>query len=331
MGEEPHPGNKESGTSQGQRGARGTEHRLLAGTKPLTSQAPASAPRSDWNTDPPGGSDLQKASTMVHGWLRRGGDPESYRGPALPARPAGFSASTRPPCLQASPTGAGHPEVLLPLLQNLGGAPDPTDRLGPGPGLGVDDDEERTRGIEVCWPTASPDVPDPLYDAGRVLPALPSPLLADPHPTPPSDLRPCSLGLGLDRSSKMASLAHELWRPRSRPSKTRATLTAAPLPTPVPSQENGNISGRGYELLGTRLCCVCGALWNPGGLGGRAPAGTPAHCCLFPRWMDHAALRSPPHPPGSLVLGGKPPAREGTAQPVQGPRGRNRSPSHQAD
>lgn len=81
LGEEPRPGNKESGTSQGQRGAQGTEHRLLAGTKPLTSQAPASAPRSDWNTDPPGGSDLQKASTVVHGWLRRGRDPESYRGP----------------------------------------------------------------------------------------------------------------------------------------------------------------------------------------------------------------------------------------------------------
>ena len=43
LGEEPRPGNKESGTSQGQRGAQGTEHRLLAGTKPLTSQAPASA------------------------------------------------------------------------------------------------------------------------------------------------------------------------------------------------------------------------------------------------------------------------------------------------
>lgn len=227
-----------------------------------------------WFTDGSGGD-----GTPNH----TGGHDEAGPAPALPARPAGFSASTGPPCLQASPTGASHPEVLLPSLQNLGGAPDPTDRLGPGPGLGVDDDEEGTQGIEVCWPTAPPDVPDLLYDAGRVLPALPSPLLADPHPTPPSDLQPCSLGLGLDHSSKMASLAHELWRPSSRPSKTRATLKAAPPPTPVPSQENGNISGRGYELLGTLLCCVCRALWNPGGLGGRAPAGTHAHCCLFPR------------------------------------------------
>lgn len=121
-------------------------------------------------------------------------------------------------------------------------------------------------GIEASVATAPPDAPGPLCGPGRILPALPSPPLADPHPPPPSDLRPCSLGLGLDRSSKTTSWPHELWRPSSRPSKTRATLKAAPPPTPVPSQENGNISGRGCELLGTLLCCVCGALWNPGGL-----------------------------------------------------------------
>ena len=45
-----------------------------------TSQAPASAPRSDWGMGPLGWSHPQKASTLVHGWPKKGGAPESYRG-----------------------------------------------------------------------------------------------------------------------------------------------------------------------------------------------------------------------------------------------------------
>ena len=137
------PGNKEPGTSVGQPGARGAEHRLLAATKPLTSQA---RPRPQGQT----GTRIPQASQTSRRHLLRfmdgsgregtpnhtGGHDEAGPAPGLTSRPAGFSASTGPPCLQASPTGAGYPAALLPPLQSLGG-PEPTDRLGPGPGLGL--------------------------------------------------------------------------------------------------------------------------------------------------------------------------------------------------
>lgn len=110
----------------------------------------------------------------------------------------------------------------------------------------------------------------------------------------------------------------------------RPERLSKPPPTPVPSQENRNISGRGYELL-----CVCverfgiQEAFTRRSLGGRTPPGTHTHCCLFLHLMDQEALDFPPHPPRSLVFGGKLLAREHTEQPEQGPRGRTRRPSHQ--
>ena len=148
-----------------------------------------------------------------------------------------------PPCLQASPTGAGPSSAPAPPKPGRG--PRSHGPAGARPWAGRCGCRGGDAGVEASVATALPDAPGPLCGPGHILPALPSPPLADPHPPPPSDLRPCSLGLGLDRSSKTTSWPHELWRPSSRPSKTRATLKAAPPPTPVPSQENGNISGRG--------------------------------------------------------------------------------------
>lgn len=45
-----------------------------------TSQAPALAPRSDWGMGPLGWSYPQKASTLVHGWPKKGGGPPNHTG-----------------------------------------------------------------------------------------------------------------------------------------------------------------------------------------------------------------------------------------------------------
>lgn len=209
LGEEPCPGTR----SLARRGARGAEHRLLAATKPLASQAlprpqgqtgtriPQAGQTSRWRllwfTDGSGAE-----GTPNH----TGGHGEAGPAPGLPARPAGFSASTGPPCLQASPTGAAYPAALLPPLQNLGG-PRTHGPSGARPWAGPEDAEAGARGPEAPACRQLRRTSQTLCMALPLLSALPSLLLADPHPTPPSDLRPCSSGLGLDRSSKMASLA----------------------------------------------------------------------------------------------------------------------------
>lgn len=158
VGEGPRPGTRSLAHLRASQGARGAEHRLLAGTKPLTSQAPASAPRSDWNTDSPRRVRPPEGVYCGSRMAQEGRGPRIIQGATMrqaqPQRhPPGRRASQPPPGLPASrpPQQELAPAMLLPL-QNLGGAPDPTGQLGPGPGLGVADAEEGTRASRLPWP-----------------------------------------------------------------------------------------------------------------------------------------------------------------------------------
>lgn len=98
-----------------------------------------------------------------------GGHSEVGPAPALPARRGGFSVSTGPPGLQASPTGAGDIAAPLPPLQNLGWPRIP-DCPGARPWAG----RWGRRGGDIwghgfCWLTSQPGIPGPLYDSGGVL------------------------------------------------------------------------------------------------------------------------------------------------------------------
>lgn len=134
------PGNKEPGTSAGQRGARGAEHRLLTAPKPLTSQAlprpqdqtgtwiPQAGQTSRkhllWFTDGSGGE-----GTLNH----TGGHDEAGPAPGLPTRPAGYSSLHRASLPPGLPHRSGLPSSAPAPTAKPGGPR--THGPGPGPGL----------------------------------------------------------------------------------------------------------------------------------------------------------------------------------------------------